>query len=53
MDKWDCEERGKIVWLDGTKLKGNGQVSWCGINDIIAGVQEMVGLVFWENIKMV
>ena len=24
-----------------TKLKGNGEVSWCGVNGIIAGVQEM------------
>ena len=24
-----------------TKLKGNGKVSWCGVNCIIAGVQEM------------
>ena len=23
-----------------TKLKGNGEVSWCGVNGIIAGVQE-------------
>ena len=23
------------------KLKGNGEVSWCGVNGIIAGVQEM------------
>ena len=24
-----------------TKLKENREVSWCGVNDIIAGVQEM------------
>ena len=24
-----------------TKLKGNGEVSWCGVNGIIGGVQEM------------
>ena len=24
-----------------TKLKGNGEVSWCGVNGIIADVQEM------------
>ena len=24
-----------------TKLKGNGEVSWCGVNGIIAGVQEI------------
>ena len=23
------------------KLKGNGEVSWCGVNGIIASVQEM------------
>ena len=22
-------------------MKGNGEVSWCGINSIIAGIQEM------------
>ena len=22
-------------------MKGNGEVSWCGVNGIIAGVQEM------------
>ena len=24
-----------------TKLKGNGEVSWCGVNGIIFGVLEM------------
>ena len=34
--------RGKFEWLTltATKLKGNGEVSWCGINGITAGVQE-------------
>ena len=27
--------------LTETKLKGNGQVSWCGVNGIIAGVQDI------------
>ena len=35
--------KGKIEFLalTKTKLKGNGEVSWCGINGIITGVQEM------------
>ena len=35
--------RGKFEWLTltATKLKGTGEVSWCGINSIIGGVQEM------------
>ena len=50
-NKWDCEQgrgmdifrKGKfeLVVLTKTKLKGNGEVSWCGVNGIIAGVQEM------------
>ena len=31
----------ELLVLTKTKLKGNGEVSWCGINGIIAGVQEM------------
>ena len=31
----------ELLILTKTKLKGNGEVSWCGINGIIAGVQEM------------
>ena len=27
--------------LTETKLKGKGELSWCGVNDIIAGVEEM------------
>ena len=29
-----------LAWTE-TKLKGNGEVPLCGVNDIIAGVQEM------------
>ena len=49
--KWNCKERGgsgcfqkkkfELIALMETKLKGNGEVSWCVVNDIIAGVQEM------------
>ena len=35
------EGKFKMLALTGTKLKGNGEVSWCGVNGIIAGVQEM------------
>ena len=30
-----------MLALADTKLKGNGKVSWCGVNGIIATVQEM------------
>ena len=30
-----------MLALTETKLKGNGEVSWCGVNGITAGVQEM------------
>ena len=50
-NKWDGEERevvdifreGKFELLTFTemKLKGNGEVSWCGVYGIIASVQEM------------
>ena len=50
-NKWDCKEGGgsrclrkakfELLALTATKLKGNGEVSWCGINSIIAGIQEM------------
>ena len=30
-----------LLTLMETKLKENGEVSWCGVNGIIAGVQEM------------
>ena len=47
---------GKFEWLalTDTKLKGNGEVSYCGVNVTIAGVQEMerarVGVVILLNI---
>ena len=31
----------ELLALTDTKLKGNGEVSLCGVNDIISGVQEM------------
>ena len=39
----DVFREGKFEWLalTETKLKGKGEVSWCGVNGIIAGVQEM------------
>ena len=50
-NKWNCKEEevvdffkeGKVelLALTETKLKGNGEVSWCRINGIIAGVKEM------------
>ena len=35
------EGKFKLLALTETKLKGKGEVSLCGVNDIIAGVQEM------------
>ena len=40
-NKWDCEEGGGCGCFWKVKLKGNGEVSGCGVNGIIAGVQEM------------
>ena len=39
----DIFKKGKfeLLALTETKLKGEGEVSWCGVNDIISGVQEM------------
>ena len=39
----DVFRKGKfeLLALNEAKLKGNGEVSWCGVNGIIAGVQEM------------
>ena len=39
----DVFKEGKFELLDltETKLKRKGEVSWCGVNGIIAGVQEM------------
>ena len=35
------EGKFELVALTETKLKGNGEVSWCEVNGIIADVQEM------------
>ena len=35
------EEKFELLALTGTKLKGNGEASWCGVNGIISGVHEM------------
>ena len=35
------KERFEYLALIETKLKGNREVSWCGVNGIIASVQEM------------
>ena len=35
------EGKFKLLALTEMKLKGNGEVSWYGVKDIIAGVQEM------------
>ena len=35
------ERKFELLALTETKLKGNGEVSWCEVNDIIASVQEM------------
>ena len=39
----DVFRKGKfeLLALMETKLKVNGEVSWCGVNGIIASVQEM------------
>ena len=39
----DVFRKGKfeLLALMETNLKGNGEVLWCGVNGIIAGVQEM------------
>ena len=39
----DVFRKGKLelLALTKTKLKGNGEVSWCVLNGIIAGVLEM------------
>ena len=31
----------ELLALTETKLKGKGEISWCGVKGIIAGVQEM------------
>ena len=35
------EGKFELLALTETKLKRKGEVSWCGVNGIIAGVQEM------------
>ena len=35
------EGKFELLALTETKFKGNGEVSWFGVNGIIAGVQEM------------
>ena len=35
------EGKFELLALMKTKLKGNEEVSWCGVNSIITGVQEM------------
>ena len=42
-DVVDVFRKGKFEFLalTKTKLKGNGEVSWCVVNCIIASVQEM------------
>ena len=30
-----------MIALTETKLRGNGEVSWCGVNGIIVGAQEV------------
>ena len=50
-NKWNCKEGGdgerfqkrkvRVACLAETKLKGNGEVSCCGENGIIASAQEM------------
>ena len=35
------ERKFEFLDLTGTKLKGNGEVSWCGVNSIIAGIHEI------------
>ena len=35
------EGKFELLNLTETKLKGNGEISLCGVNGIIAGVQEM------------
>ena len=42
-NKWDCkkeEVEGNFEWVTLTeaKLKGNGEVLWCGVNGIILDV---------------
>ena len=50
-NKWNCKEGGvgehfqrrkvRVACLDRDKIEGNGEASWCKVNGISAGVQEM------------
>ena len=49
------EGKFKLLALMEAKLKGNGEVLWCGINGIIADVQEMERAregvdILWNNL---
>ena len=35
------EGKFELLALTETKLKGDGEITWCGVNGIIAGVQEL------------
>ena len=39
----------ELLALTETKLKGEGEVSWCEVNGIISGVQEMEGVAVLLN----
>ena len=40
----------ELLALIETKLKGKGEVSWCGVNGIIAATQEIER--FWEGVAL-
>ena len=45
----------KLLALTEMKLKGNGEVSWCEVNGIIASIQEMEareGVAIWLNERL-
>ena len=54
INKWNWEEGGggvvfrkgklELLALTETKLMRNGEVSWCGVNGIIAGVQVLLSI---------
>ena len=48
----DVFRKGKfeLLALTETKLKGNGEVSWSGVNGIIVGVQEMESVAVLLNV---
>ena len=46
------EGKFELLALTETKLKGNGEVSRCGVNGIIAGVQEMERATEWVAILL-